>query len=520
MLVYGDARRTRQTADLLDAVAADGPHAFYDASALAQGLVDAEFEASGEDDLTPTHAACLDLLLALACGRATAGELAALRTQPLPEEISVTAPEGYAFYAVYPQAYRIAARSVAWASPPLVIGLRSIGAGLAAVVAAATGGTPLTLRPAGHPFAREVRPSAALRARIAAHAGPFAVVDEGPGLSGSSFGSVVRLLEDLGVSHDRIVLLPSHAGGPGPRASTVDRIRWGRARRAVATLDDLLAADPIAGWFADLIGPATKVEDLSAGAWRTPGTAAPADPHRERRKFRLTTPRGAWLARFAGLGRTGEEKLMRARALHDAGFGPEPVTLRRGFLLERWESATPLELRGAERSRFLAHLGLYLAFRARAFPAGPNEGASVRELAEMIRVNGGVSTALPAAAPRIQVDARLHAWEWIRRGDGAFCKLDGIDHACGHDLVGCQPIAYDIAGATVEFELSPAELVGLLGQVAAEAGCTVDPGSLRFFEFAYASFQLGLWSLAEPSAATTPLLSKYRRRLHAPLPAC
>jgi hypothetical protein len=513
MLVYGDARRRAGTAALLEAAAAGGPDAFFAASELAQGLIDAEFEARGEDELTPTHRAAMDLLVALVTEATVARAAERLRALPLPDEVTVTTPEGYAFYAVYPQAYRMAARSVAWSSPPLVIGLRSIGTGLAAVVAAATDGTPLTLRPTGHPFAREIRASSALRTRLAAHPGPFAVVDEGPGLSGSSFGAVADLLEGLGVSPERIVFLPSHAGDLGPKASPRHRARWATARRAVATLDDILSADPIGGWFADLIGPVMRVEDLSGGSWRMSDSATPADPPRERRKFRLTTPSGRWIARFAGLGAIGEAKWARAQALHAAAFTPQPLALRRGFLLERWEDGAPLDLTGAERPRFLAHLARYIAFRARAFPATAEDGASAEALCEMALANAGLRLSPPIIGPRVHVDGRLHPWEWLKRPDGSFCKLDALDHSCAHDLIGCPPAAWDVAGAVVEFDLSAAETASLVEAVARAEGPAIDQPTLGFFETCYTAFQLGLWSLAEASAPNLARRELYARRL-------
>ena len=56
----------------------------------------------------------------------------------LPETVTVSVPEGFAYYALYPEMYRIAAREFAREQRPraaVVIGIRSIGAALAAVVA-------------------------------------------------------------------------------------------------------------------------------------------------------------------------------------------------------------------------------------------------------------------------------------------------------------------------------------------------------------------------------------------------
>ena len=132
----------------------------------------------------------------------------------LPDSITMRVPEGYAFYALYPEAYAEAARSLKLAGPVTVIGLRSIGTSLAAITAAAIGASSLvTLRPFGDAYARQVAISDALaRVLLSDSDGQFVIVDEGPGLSGSSFGAVADWLEDHGVAEDRLIALPIHGG--------------------------------------------------------------------------------------------------------------------------------------------------------------------------------------------------------------------------------------------------------------------------------------------------------------------
>jgi hypothetical protein len=523
--------------------------AFLEAAGLLQGVADAEFEARGCDDVSPVQDAALALVTALArklavsawsghaaIGPGVAAELMALAVLPLPDRLRVRTPEGFAFYAVYPEAYLKAAAEHPWPATPLVVGLRSIGAALAPLVAAASGARAVvTLRPTGPPFRRELKPSEQLLSLLAAHAGPFAIVDEGPGLSGSSFGAAADLLERLGVAGDRMVFFPSHEGDLGPEASLRHRARWASASRSVATFQDLLAETPLPDWFADLTGPVARAEDLSGGAWREAASAPDAPVHaaQERLKHRLHTASGRWLARFAGLGAVGEAKFERARALHQAGFTPEPLALRRGFLLERWEDGA----RGAAlpRAHVVERLAAYLAFRAAAFPALAHEGASREALAEMARVNTAEALGEAAAAslaPRLErlaalapvgrpvhVDGRLHAWEWLRTPDGLLLKTDALDHSAAHDLVGCQDITWDLAGAAVEFGLAPAEIARLCDAVAAATGERPQPAALAFHEVCYAAFQVGYWRMAEAAAPPQeqPRLAaqaaRYRARL-------
>ena len=415
-----------------------------------------------------------------------------------PERLTVKTGEGYAFYALYPETYGETARAL----PPdvRVIGLRSIGAGLACVVAEAAGAPPpLTVRPAGHPFARSVDlppldPAAT-----------YAVVDEGPGLSGSSFGAVADALEAQGVAPERIIFLPGHPGDLGPQASEAHRRRWAVARRLHVGFDAMIAPQ-LPGWVEDLTGPAAEVRDLSGGAWRAlafgpdEGAWPPAAAHQERRKLLVRSARGAFLLKFAGLGDRGLTALERARALHAAGFGPEPLGWRHGFLVERWLKSRPLT--PEDRPALLDTVRRYLAFRAAAFPAPEEAGADLSPLAEMARVNVGEalgpawSARLPApprdADPRVFGDARLHAWEWRVRPDGRLIKTDAADHAAAHDLVGAQPPEWDRAGAIVELDLTPEE--------ASAVGAAVGP----FWLAAYAAFQLGLWTQAAEALGGWP----------------
>ena len=556
MLVYGDRSeivRPRERLAALGAALREGActvrsagrdafaGALIDAGALAQGLADLEFQAAGMDLVTPMQTASMQLTLAVARlavaaprpgrsgGAAEASDaLSALAQLDLPDAVGCRTPEGYAFYAVYPQAYAAAAASQVWDQPPLVVGLRSIGTSLAAAVAAATGSpAPLTFRPTGEPFARTIRASRELKRILAAHRGAFLVADEGPGLSGSSFGAAADLLGSLGITEDRIVLMPSHAGEPGNEASSEARARWRRAPRLVRTLDDLLQESSVADWFEDITGPVGDIRDLSAGAWRRDLPARswpPSWPQQERRKFQLSAATGTYAARFAGLGRIGDEKLARARALHAGGFVPEPLAVRRGFLLERWIDGPPLEISTEQRPAFLEHLSRYLATRARLTA---DRGADAGTLVEMAVVNAGDAggSGLREAVARrmhgerrwleggtaVAIDARLHAWEWRRDRQGRIWKTDALDHCCAHDLIGCQDIAWDVAGAIVEFDLCSEEA----GRLAAAVGAP--PEQVGVMELAYCAFQTGLWWYAaqDPAEAERAgdLASRYLDRL-------
>lgn len=536
MLVYGDHEYEREPRARLAEIAGrlDGNHdalvtAFIAASELAQGVADAEYAARGCDARSETTDRFMQLLVALARAIDASWSrrppdlvpardcLRRLAAAPLPASVRTKHAEGYAFYGLYPEAYLVAAHRVGRVDH--VIGLRSIGCGLAALVAAATGAPlPATVRPGGDPFRRELHVAPALVAEwLEPRGGTIAIVDEGPGMSGSSFGAMADLLESHGVPIAQLACFPSHAGLLGPAASERHRERWARMRRHVVATDELLR-DRLAGWIASLVGPLSEpLVELSAGAWRRHSYACEADwppafLQQERLKYLARTKTGTWLARFVGLGEAGEHALELARATSAAGFTPEVAGLCHGFLVERWLEATPLDRRVVDRDQLVARVGDYLALRASRAGRG---GASGDELIVMVRRNVtlGLDAAtaarvtprrVPAGLAPVAIDGKLHAWEWLVTGDGTLVKADGYDHHAAHDLIGCQDIAWDVIGAAVELELTADEE----GRLARRANA--EPSHVAFMRPCYLAFQLGRATLA--ASSTDPAEA---RRLYA-----
>ena len=462
-------------------------------------------------------------------------ELRALAAAPLCATVRTKRAEGFALYSLFPESYLEAATAASLQAgrPIRVVGIRSIGAPLAALVAVALGAPPpVTLRPVGELPHRRVAITAELAAELLADASSarFAVVDEGPGLSGSSFGAVADFLEDQGVAPSRIHFFASHRGPLASCASSRHRRRWARATPHVVDLGDLLLRGPqrpqhrLENWVADLVGPPEyPLEEISGGRWRLLRYARETDwpasnLYLERRKFLMRANGGTWLLKFAGLGREGARKLERARALHAAGFAPAVAGYRHGFLVERWLGELPSLDRGfGDRDQLLAHVGRYLGFRARHFPARAERGAPLVRLWEMARFNAAlalgeeVARRLDRWAPaldrlagrvhRVETDNRPHAWEWLLARDGRLLKTDALDHHAGHDLVGCQDIAWDVVGATIELGLAPPERDRLCGVIEAETGRAVDPDLLALLTPCYLALQLGDRTLASEIVA-------------------
>ena len=560
MLVYGDRETTSPTWAVLSefrrlADALDGePRGivwhqacvalFIAASGLAQGIADAEFAAAGHDAPSLSQSTLMTALQAVAhavdrswssnFARQHAPDLSALSAlavDSLPEALTIRRCEGYAFYTLYPEQYLVAARAIPMGAT--VIGLRSIGTGLAALVAAVCDAEFVcTVRPIGDVYARTVAVGAELKAIIhVRRRGVFALVDEGPGQSGSSLGGVADYLEGVGVARDRIIFLPSHAGDLGPNAQLQHRERWRTAIRLSVGFEEVFIDDAVRSlptWFEDVTGRTiAPLSDLSGGRWRNVGpyADASADPVREARKYLLTTASGTYLLKFVGLHAEVESKFAHAQRLYDAGSSPEPLALRHGFLATRWMHAE----RVASTTEIWSVIAPYLKFRAKAFPALA-VGASLAELLSAARYNvrqamGGAAEILFDAWPAdrvaalqlcvrpVQVDGRMHRWEWIASRSSGVLKTDAVDHAQAHDLVGCQDIAWDVAGAVVEFAASKVRCDLLVRSVLGESDDMADLTAL--LTLCYLGFQIGWWDFAAEPGSADRQRRFYTERVHA-----
>ncbi|HYU33710.1 MAG TPA: hypothetical protein VEW48_16275 [Thermoanaerobaculia bacterium] len=564
MLVYGDARRREETAGKVERIRAGlsglgdlrpgiERHAALAEHLIAlgeleQALLDAQLQKEGRERWTAVSSRMGKLTRTVAEAllgsfrhrgappsfdgvrskgaslREALRGLRDLRGVGVPDVLEVAVPEGYAFYGLYPETYLEAAGRLrgSWRGALRVVGIRSIGTSLAALVAAAgRAEVVVTVRPAGHPFARTLSLGGRLAWRLAEGAGAetlWAVVDEGPGLSGSSFGAVADWLEDWGVKREAIVFFPSHAGDLGPQASERHRERWAEARRSVVPFEELFTGEgspwPLERWVEDLTGRVdAPAEDVSAGRWRDwlfpAGTVRPpAHLQQERRKYLLRAAGTRWLLKFAGLGRYGREKLEMAVALAAAGFSPRVAGLRHGFLVGPWlERARPLPMAPFDRRELIEKVAEYVAFRAARWPAGPEpRGASPTQLLEMAEFNIGQALGaevaerlrawrerlpeLEALARPVLTYNRMHAWEWLLTRDGRIVKTDAVDHHASNDLVGAQDPAWDLAGAIVELGFTGDEESRFL-EAAAKRGVRPGPRQLSFYKVTYLAFQLG-----------------------------
>ena len=454
----------------------------------------------------------------------SAATLGYLELQQLPPTVDLTVPEGYAYYAVYPEMYLEAARRFHHAHSPrnaVCVGLRSIGTSLSAVIAGSLeelgcSVMSFTLRPRGHPFDRRPLVTTELaeifqRERDAT----FLLIDEGPGISGSSLASTAELLSHLGIPDDRIVLFPSWATDGSGLKSQLARNRWTRHEQFVVDFDEVWLAS---GRLTRTLPPGT-LREFSAGAWRNELCADPDDfpavqPQHERRKYlyhRDTaegTDKYSWLS-FLGLARdSAESKLRRAQQLAAAGFTAAPTLIRHGFLITPFTAGLPLTTREEADGTLLETLAAYLAHLSCTQTMQPSVTQSA--LLDMVVTNTAEGLGDEWAArlhPRLRtcgaswcertvaLDGRMLPHEWIRTS-GGYLKTDAVHHHDDHFFPGCQDIAWDVAGTCLEFDLGPDARQQLVERYRFLSGDSTIVARLPLHAITYLAFRLGYTTLA------------------------
>lgn len=461
--------------------------------------------------------------------------------------VTVKTPEGFAFYSLYPEQYCLSAEK--WladhANEPrravVVVGVRSIGTTLAAVVtevlrAAGWEAHSFTVRPGGHPFRRSLEiPPASLR-----NAELGLVVDEGPGLSGSSMAAVAQALANGGVRREHISFFPAHPGEPGSEATESVRDWWATTPRYVASLDELRfdgipLPEALVARTALLVGveeASLKVDHVGGGLWRNLVYAdasrwPPACAAFERLKYRCSLPGGAAvLWKFEGLvaapdafGTVADAAFREMSDHYEKGFGPRPLAVAHGFVGAHWVEGAPLgrEDAGAETLR---HVGRYIAEVAGLPLSGGEQRAGVDRLLEMLYWNTWEALGEDAAkrtrrwsnrsltpgtgGAKSYGDGRMAPHEWVQTPDGGLIKVDGVGHRHDHTVVGPQPVAWDLAGAIVEWGLEDAAATILLDAFLEAGGEPVQPDTLAFYLASYAAFRAGMCHLCAQMSAYDP----------------
>jgi len=375
-----------------------------------------------------------------------------------------------------------------------------------------------SLRPRGHPFNRQIITTARLDRAIAGMNVNYAViVDEGPGLSGSSFMSAVDYLIGLGFRYDRIVLFPSWPAPARQLRSALARGGWDRQQKFIGSFDALWSSPHS---LVDSDGP---IEDLSAGRWRTRTLTdesqwPPVNPQHERRKF-LSGSAPAVLSKFVGLGRRARTLERRALMLAEAGFGPSMLGVKHGFLRHEWIEGRPFPEQTPDT---LTRFACYLAFIREQFAIdGPDRAEELREMATVnvrealvppaVRtMNQLIDDGAAFREPKVAVDGRMLPHEWIATPRGLF-KVDALDHHDDDFWPGCRDIAWDVAGTIVEFGFEGSAREFFIAAYERAAKDRTIRRRLPLYEAAYLAYRVGYANLCATSLQDTADRASFSR---------
>jgi hypothetical protein len=454
-------------------------------------------------------------------GREAVAAVGRLRTAGWPaavRRLRPRLPESFCEADLHPQDCAVlAARALESATSPraplLVVGLRTSGAYLAPLLAAALerlgcqGVELATLRPGAPLLPHEAR-----QVRRVAHKGGWALVVDGAGQNGIAFARAMSALTDLGLSEARICLAAPEIAGrreDWPPAdldteglSAVElRVMWqGLSRaRSVALrpgeghVHTLLSDDAVAAWLNGR--QALDLLDADSAAV-VGGQALPPSGGHLLRRFEVELRRRGGrrveqvLARGVGLGFFGYHRWLVAACLGD--HVPEVLGIRHGVLFTRWEPGAgppdPVEPEDVDE------IAAYVAARARRLDAsaGPESwepGAGVRRVARQVaRTCGPAGPLLEpyvadvldrrlAPGRRTVVDGRMGPDAWVRTGAGGLVKVDRDEYPVEADAARSADPIHDLAGAAIGFRLEPDEQSRLVESYARLTGDGIGLGA-------------------------------------------
>jgi hypothetical protein len=424
-----------------------------------------------------------------------AGVLCDLEQVQLPTSLFVSPPEGFAYYALHPLSYADAIVDLQLPSRnAAVIGIRSIGTTLGAVAqaglkSAGINVARITVRPTGHPYDRVTDLDEDQKAWIAqqcARGAHFFVVDEGPGMSGSSFLSVGDALVNEGVERDKITFLCSRVPDPASLTSRDGAARWPAfyalyvaANRRLPSGSDQFIAGGI--WRARVFGDERN--------WPASWTQM------ERLKFLSND--GQRLLKFEGFGRFGKEVHSRADVVAEAGFGPKPIAADAGFSIYPLVAGESL-LAGNLSAEVITRIAKYCAFRKKELHC---QTASSKELETMLCFNfseefgGEITGQMLEIVHPVIADGRMLPHKWLRIKSGELLKVDNASHGDDHFFPGPTDIAWDLAGAIVEWDMDEAAVEQFLNCYRSQSGD--DPGHrLPSYLLAYSTLRMGYCKMA------------------------
>src|SRR5262249_21930495 len=209
------------------------------------------------------------------------------------------------------------------------------------------------------------------------------------------------------------------------------------------------------------------------------------------------------LFKFEGLGHYGEGVLERQQVLAAGGVAAPGREESDGFVFYPWLDGRPMPAASLSAS-VISRLAEYCAFRASAFRL-PNAGLGpLQEMAEhdLRELGFDLPVMLELERPVI-ADSRMQPYEWILSPDGSLIKTDGASHGDDHFYPGPTDMAWDLAGAIVEWRMNQGQSAELLRDYRRKSG---DDARQRIGDFirAYTAFRCAYCRMAANAMAGTP----------------
>jgi hypothetical protein len=437
-------------------------------------------------------------------------------------------PEGFAHYTLFPEQYACASREWLRAHEQdsfrevIVIGVRSIGTTLSAVVSAVLkldgwNAHRMSVRPEGHPFARIVNlelPAGLTNA--------FAiVVDEGPGLSGTSMAATAESLITAGIKQSRVSFFPSHSELPKRQMNETTKKWWTGTPRYVVPLGSLYwncrtLISELADASAKIMGnnlSVKTVHDIGGGRWRPhvysieefwPAVCAQF----ERTKYRVVFNDGTSIFwKFAGLiadenGLPNSQK--DAERLNSIAESDElrALGIMHGFVARRWIDGVPFAVRHINTDE-LTELALFLRCSSRPPLKHSEHVAAINRLTDLIECNAqqffgdtilqrvgswkSIGTTLSRLSLPQNTGARMATWKWLRLPNSRIVNVDRVGHDFDHTCIGTQSLLWDVASLSVDWSLEESVEQYLIHAIPELHKVSAD--MVKFMRLSYAAFR-------------------------------
>jgi hypothetical protein len=110
----------------------------------------------------------------------------------------------------------------------------------------------------------------------------------------------------------------------------------------------------------------------------------------------------------------------------------------------------------------------------------------------------------------ILADGRMLPYEWIRDTGDSWVKVDGFTHGDDHFFPGPTDIAWDLAGAIIEWNMDESAAQFLMHSFMHQTGLDVS-GKISEFKLAYTVFRLAYCKMALPTVFGSPEWNRMER---------